>query len=75
MERKTIVHCCECRQPIIPGEDFVCFKVPGNETYQFFHRRFPVGDCWEGHLKQSKQPSLAVDFLGVLSGVSQWQII
>jgi hypothetical protein len=54
MERKTVVHCCECRQPIIPGEDFVCFKVPGKETYQFFHWRIRAGDCWEGHLKQSR---------------------
>jgi hypothetical protein len=66
MEPKTIVHCSECRQPTISGEWFVCFKVPGKE-YQFFHRRIRVGDCRAGHLKQSKQPSLAVDFLGVLS--------
>jgi hypothetical protein len=54
MERKTIVHCCECQQPIIPGEDFVCFKDPGKETYQFFHCRIRAGDCWEGHLEQSR---------------------
>jgi hypothetical protein len=35
MEPKTIVHCCECRQPIISGEWFVCFKVPIQKIYQF----------------------------------------
>ena len=54
MEPKTIVHCSECRQPIISGEWFVCFKIPGKKIYQFFHCRIRVGDCWEGHLKQSK---------------------
>ncbi len=54
MKLETIIHCCECRQPIISGEDFVCFKVPGRETYQFFHCRFRDGDCWEGHLRHHK---------------------
>jgi hypothetical protein len=54
MERKTIVRCCQCQRPIISGEDFVRFKVPGKETYAFYHRRFRVGDCWEGLLKQGK---------------------
>ena len=52
MERKTIIHCCECQQLIVPGEDFVRFKVPGEGIYQCFHRRFNVGDCWERRLKQ-----------------------
>jgi hypothetical protein len=54
MERPTIVHCCECHQPITSAQGFVCFKVPGKETYQFFHCRFHVGDCWEGRVKQRK---------------------
>ena len=51
MERATVVHCCGCQQPVIRGEDFVCFKMPGLEAYQFFHRRFRTGDCWEKHLE------------------------
>jgi hypothetical protein len=54
MERATIVYCRSCQQPIIRGEDFVCFKMPGSETYQFFHRRFRGGDCWHGHLENHK---------------------
>ena len=53
MERATIIHCCGCQRPIIRGEDFVSFKVPGSETYQFFHRRFRGGDCWDGHLSDA----------------------
>jgi hypothetical protein len=53
MERATIAHCCGCQRPIIRGEDFVCFKVPGSETYEFFHRRFRDGDCWDGHLSDA----------------------
>jgi hypothetical protein len=47
MERETIAQCCQCQQPISPGQDFVSFKVPGGDTYQFFHRRFRTGDCWD----------------------------
>jgi len=54
MERATLVHCRGCQQPIIRGEDFVCFKMPGSETYQFFHRRIRTGDCWEKHLETSR---------------------
>ena len=53
MERRTIVHCCQCRKPIVSGECFVCFKAPGKETYEFFHCRYRPGDCWEGHLKRN----------------------
>ena len=56
MERATIGHCCGCQQPIIRGEDFVCFKMPGSETYQFFHHRFRGGDCWDGHLSEGNKP-------------------
>ena len=52
MEQGTIVQCCQCHQPIISGESFVRFKLPGTETYQFFHYRFRVGDCWEGRLNE-----------------------
>lgn len=58
MERATIVQCCGCQQPIIRGEDFVCFKTPGLETYQFFHRRFRTGDCWEKYM-ETKSNTLA----------------
>ena len=54
MERATIVHCGQCHLPIISGEGFVRFKIPGKETYQFFHYRFRVGDCWEGHRNERK---------------------
>ena len=50
MERPPTVHCGQCHQPILSGEEFVCFKVPGKETYQFFHYRFRIGDCWDGRL-------------------------
>lgn len=55
MEKESIIHCCECRQPIAPGEDFVRFKIPGKDTYQCFHRRFNLEDCWERRLKQRIQ--------------------
>jgi hypothetical protein len=54
MGQRTIIHCCECRQPIISGEDFVCFKIPGRENYHFFHCRVRASDCWERHLKQGR---------------------
>ena len=52
MEQKRTVHCSECHQPIISGENFACLKIPGKDTYQFFHLRFRPGDCWERHLKR-----------------------
>lgn len=58
MEQGTIVRCCECHQPIIQGEAFVCFKVVGKDSYQYFHRRFRGKDCWEGYvtgLKSSRK--------------------
>jgi len=54
MQREIIIQCRQCHQPIITGERFVRFKLPGTETYQFFHYRFRLGDCWEGRLKESK---------------------
>jgi hypothetical protein len=32
----------------------VCFKIPGDEAYQFFHRRSRAADCWEAYLKEGK---------------------
>jgi len=54
MERETTVHCSQCHQAIVTGEGFVRFKVPGTETYEFFHYRFRLGDCWEGRLSERK---------------------
>ena len=62
MEREAIFQCSECRQPIVQGEDFVRFKVPGEGIYQCFHRRFHVGDCWERRLKQRIEALIA--FIG-----------
>jgi hypothetical protein len=54
MVRASSVECSRCHQPITSGERFVSFKIPGKESYQFFHCRLPAGDCWEGHLKKDK---------------------
>jgi len=53
---RSLVVCAKCKQPILSGENFgfVCFKVPGQEGYYFFHRRFRGGDCWESYLKEGK---------------------
>ena len=61
MEREAIIRCSECRQPIVPGEDFVRFKVPGKCIYQCFHRRFNAGDCWERRFQQRIE---AIGFTG-----------
>ena len=52
MQREAVIHCSECRQPIVEGEDFVRFKVRGKGIYQCFHRRCNAGECWERRLKQ-----------------------
>jgi hypothetical protein len=52
MERPPTVHCGQCREPIISGEGLVCFKVPGKVSYEFFHCRFRIGDCWEEHFNE-----------------------
>ena len=56
MEFKTVVICSKCQEPIVSGEGFgfVCFKIPGTESYRFFHRRLGGGDCWEAYLKEGK---------------------
>ena len=56
MNARPVVSCSKCRQPIAgehtPGS--VCFKVPGTERYEFFHRRSGSEDCWEAYLKEGK---------------------
>lgn len=56
MESRTVVICGRCYEPIVSGEGFgfVCFKIPGEEGYQFFHRRFPGGDCWEVYMRERR---------------------
>lgn len=53
MEPRPIAKCPECGQPVFMGENFVCFKTPGKNSYQFFHHRFRSGDCWELHLTKN----------------------
>ncbi len=56
MEFRKVVICSKCQQPIVSGEGFgfVCFKIPGQEGYHFFHRRFRSGDCWEVYVMESR---------------------
>ena len=56
MKLETVVQCSKCQQAIVSGEGraFVCFKLPGQEAYQFFHCRSRTGDCWESYLKERK---------------------
>ena len=56
MKFRTAVICSKCQQPIAWGENFgfVCFKIPGKEGYEFFHRRFRSGDCWEAYIRGSR---------------------
>ena len=56
MEFRKAIMCSQCQQPILPGQGvgFVYFKIPGKQTYGFFHRRFGGGDCWEAYLKEGK---------------------
>lgn len=56
MEISEGIFCAECHQPIVSGEGlgFVCFKIPGQEGYQFFHRRFPGQDCWEVYVTEKR---------------------
>jgi hypothetical protein len=54
MEWPLTVLCGQCHQPIVSGESLVRFKIPGKDTYQFFHYRLRVGDCWEVRLKERK---------------------
>jgi hypothetical protein len=56
MKLQKVICCSKCHEPIVSGESFgfVCFKVPGKEGYQFFHRRSRSGDCWDAYLKEGK---------------------
>ena len=56
MELRTAIMCSQCQQPIVSGQafGFVYFKIPGETTYRFFHRRFGGSDCWEAYLKEGK---------------------
>jgi hypothetical protein len=53
---RTPIICSQCQQPIVSeqGLGFVYFKIPGKESYRFFHRRFGGGDCWQAYLKEGK---------------------
>lgn len=56
MEFRKVVFCAKCHQPIVSGEGFgfACFKTPGKQRYQFFHRRLPGGDCWEVYVRERR---------------------
>lgn len=56
MKLETLIRCSKCHEPISSGDacGFVCFKMPGKEGYQFFHRHSQSGDCWEAYLKEGK---------------------
>jgi hypothetical protein len=56
VEFRKVILCAKCNQPIVSGEGsgFVCFKIPGQEGYQFFHRRFPGWDCWEVYVREKR---------------------
>lgn len=60
MQREAIIYCSECRQPIVTGEDFVRFKVPGQGIYQCFHRQFNAGGCWERRLNSAFQSLISL---------------
>lgn len=57
MKFKTTVICSKCQRPLDSGATFgfVCFKIPGQEGYLFFHRRFPGADCWDAYIKENSQ--------------------
>jgi hypothetical protein len=48
VEFRAVVICSKCQRPIVSGEGFgfVCFKIPGQQGYHFFHCRFRSRDCW-----------------------------
>ena len=56
MKFSTVVQCSKCQDPIVSGQGwgFVCFKIPGEEGYHFFHCRFRAGGCWEAYLKEGR---------------------
>ncbi len=56
MQFRAVVICSKCQQPIVSGEGFgfVCFKIPGQEGYYFFHCRLRSGDCWEAFMRERR---------------------
>ena len=56
MEFRAAVTCSKCKQAIVSGQGFgfVCFKIPGKDSYRFFHRGLGGEDCWEAYLKEDK---------------------
>ena len=56
MKFGTVVVCSKCKRPIVSGHGYgyICFKIPGEEGYHFFHRRVPGGDCWEVYLRERR---------------------
>jgi hypothetical protein len=68
VEFMTGILCGKCKQPIVSGEGFgfVCFKIPGTEGYDFFHRRSRGEDCWEAYLKDAR------DVVPLKEEVEQW---
>ena len=56
MQFRTAVTCSKCKQPIVSGQGFgfVCFKIPGKDSYRFFHHGLGGEDCWEAYLKEGK---------------------
>jgi hypothetical protein len=68
VEFRTGIVCSKCKQPIVSGEGFgfVCFKIPGTESYDFFHRRSRGEDCWEAYLKDAR------NVVSLKEEVEQW---
>src|SRR5437660_12883076 len=59
--QQSVCRCSKCKQLIVSGEGFgfVCFKIPGTESYRFFHRRFCRGERWEAYPEQGNAQSRA----------------
>jgi hypothetical protein len=56
VEFKTLIICSKCQQPIVSreGYGFACFKIPGQDAYHFFHRRFLGEDCWDAYMREGR---------------------
>ena len=54
MKSETLIRCSKCQKPIVSGAEFVCFKIPGKESYRYFHCRFRGEDCWDAYLKEGQ---------------------
>lgn len=57
-EPESNMTCKWCHLPIMQGEDFVAFKIYGDQSYSFFHRRQFSNDCYTlfllDHIRQIK---------------------